>query len=53
MIITLVIIVIDWLVLTINEVPLLPWHCLYLTYLTVALRFSKQPPNYHLSVEEA
>ena len=53
MIITLVIIVIDWLVLTMNSVPLLPWHCLYMAYLTIILRFSKQPANYRMSADEA
>jgi hypothetical protein len=50
MLVTLVIIAVDWAVLTLNDVPYLPLHCLYLAYLTIALRTTKQPKNYTFSV---
>lgn len=51
MLITLVIIVIDWLVLTINEVPYLTYHCFYLAFLTILLNRRKQPSNYSFPVQ--
>jgi hypothetical protein len=53
MIITLVILAIDWLVLTLNEIPWLPYHCFYLAGLIVRLRFSKQPDTYNYTVDKA
>lgn len=50
MIVTLVIIVIDWAVLVLNDIPWLPLHCFYLAYLTITLRMTKQPKNYTFSV---
>jgi hypothetical protein len=53
MIITLTIILIDFLVLIANDIPYLPPHCLYLAYLTVVLRYRKQPSSYVLSAEQS
>ncbi len=53
MIITLTIILIDFLVLIANDIPYLPLHCLYLAYLTVVLRYRKQPSSYVLSAEQS
>jgi len=50
MIVILVIIVIDWIVLTINDIPYLPLHCFYLVYLTIVLKTTKQPKSYTFSV---
>lgn len=53
MIITLSIIIVDFLVLSLNSVPFLPYHCAYLTFLIFRLRFRQQPPNYLMSSEKA
>ena len=43
---TLVVIVIDTLILLANGIPYLPWHSLYLIYLTIRLNRVRQPTTY-------
>ena len=52
MFVTLSIILVNWFVLTGNDIPLLPWHCFYLAFLTILLRYSKQPQSYRLTVDK-
>jgi palmitoyltransferase len=52
MIVTLVILLVNWIVLTLNSIPYLPLHALYLAALAFALWKRRQPPSYSLSVEQ-
>jgi len=52
MIITIILLIVDWIVLFVNDVPLLPAHSLYLIFLTFILWKRKQPESYSHSVQE-
>ena len=53
MIVTLTIILIDFVVLCANSIPLLPLHCFYLLYLALILGYKRQPSSYAFSVSTA
>lgn len=50
MIVTLILLAVDWLVLTANDIPLLPLHSLYLAALALVLWRRPQPPSYALTL---
>lgn len=53
MIVTLTIILINFVVLCANSIPLLPLHCLYLLYLALILAYKRQPSSYVFSTSTA
>jgi hypothetical protein len=46
MIITIVVLLLDWLVLTLNQQRLLSYHSLYILFLALRLWARKQPKSY-------
>jgi hypothetical protein len=53
MIITLVILAIDWIVLHLNQQSLLGYHAVFISYLVIVLRFHSQPSAYIISSESS
>ena len=51
MIITIILFVVDYLVLEINDISLLPIHTIYLIFLAYILWKRKQPESYSLTME--
>ena len=46
MIITIVVLLLDWLVLTLNQQRILSYHSLYIIFLVLRLWARKQPKSY-------